>query len=126
MQTKQKRTAETDYQRNRARRMSALADVEQLRLKRIHGELHHSQDVEFLMTGMLTAFKQRLLALPSRCAPYVMGKSNLGEVAETIRLEIYDALRELADYNPNAFAAANEQYLAGIGLGKPEKNGEKN
>jgi hypothetical protein len=37
--------AETDYHKARARRMSALADIEQLRLKRIHGELHHREDV---------------------------------------------------------------------------------
>ena len=43
--------------------MSAQADIEQLRLKRIHGELHHRQDVEFLLTQMITECKQRLLAL---------------------------------------------------------------
>ena len=52
-----------EYTVARARRMSAQADIEQLRLKRIHGELHHRQDVEFLLTQMITECKQRLLAL---------------------------------------------------------------
>jgi hypothetical protein len=73
------------YGEARARRMTALAAVEELRLKRIHGELHHGRDVEFVMTQMLTALKSRLLSLPSRCAPYLVGKTNVAEIAETIR-----------------------------------------
>jgi hypothetical protein len=117
---------EADYQRNRARRMSALADIEQLKLKRIHVELHHRQDVEFLLTQMVTACKQRLLAMPSRCAPYLAGKTNVGEIAEAIRVEVYTALRELSEYDPAKFEAANEEYLASIGAGKPEAQADRN
>jgi hypothetical protein len=38
--------AADEYTLARARRMSALADIEQLRLKRIHGKLHRAEDVE--------------------------------------------------------------------------------
>jgi hypothetical protein len=66
------------------------------------------------MTQMLTAAKQRLLALPSRCAPYLKGKTNVGEIAETLRLEVYDALKELSEYDPRKFEAANEEYLSHV------------
>jgi hypothetical protein len=69
-----------EYTLARARRMSALASIEELRLKRIHGELHHGRDIEFVMTQMLTAANQRLLALPFRCAPHLVGKTNVGEL----------------------------------------------
>jgi phage terminase Nu1 subunit (DNA packaging protein) len=111
---------EEEYTRVRARRMAANASIEELRLKRIRGELHYSADVQFVMAQMLTACKQRLLAVPSRCAPYLAGKSQTtGEIAEAIRIEIYDALKELADYDPARFEAANEEYLASIGVAKP-------
>jgi hypothetical protein len=58
--------------------------------------------------------------LPSRCAPYLAGKTNVGEIAEAIRVEVYDALRELSEYDPRKFEAANEEYLASIGAAKPE------
>ncbi len=113
----------TDYQRNRARRMSALADIEQLKLKRVRGEMHHGRDVEYLMTSMLTSVKSRLMALPSRVAASVVNKS-VGEAAETIRIEIYEALRELSEYDPAAFESANEEYLSSIGVASP--NGSSN
>jgi phage terminase Nu1 subunit (DNA packaging protein) len=77
-----------EYTIARARRMSALADIEQLRLKRIHGELHHREDVNFCLTQMITAAKQRLLAIPSRCARPLVGKTDISEVAELIRVEM--------------------------------------
>jgi hypothetical protein len=78
------------------------------------------------MTQMLTAFKSRMLALPSRCAPYLQGKTNVGEIAETLRMEVYDALKELADYDPTKFEAAQEEYLASIGAAKPEAGSAPN
>ena len=117
-----------EYTVARARRMSALADIEQLRLKRIHGELHHRQDVEFLLTQMITACKQRLLALPSRCCHSLQAKTNPAEIAEILKDEVESALRELSEYDPAKFEAANEEYLASVGAGKPEagnRNGQK-
>jgi phage terminase Nu1 subunit (DNA packaging protein) len=113
-----------DYTVARAKRMAAQAEIESLRLRRVRGELHHARDVEFVMTSMLTALKSRLLALPSRCAPYLTNKTNTGEVAETIRIKVYDVLRELSDYDPAVFEAANEEYLRSLGAAKPESNGE--
>jgi hypothetical protein len=107
------------YAEARARRMIALAAIEELRMARIRGELHHGRDVEFVMTQMLTALKSRLLSLPSRCAPYLVGKTNVAEIAETIRIEVYTALHELSEYDPAAFEAANEEYLASLGAAKP-------
>ena len=112
--------AETDYQRSRARRMSALADIEQLRLGRIHGDLHYAKDVEFCLTQMITAATQRLLALPSRCCHALQGKTSLGEITRILSDEVETALRELSEYNPAMFEAANEEYLASIGAAKPE------
>jgi hypothetical protein len=112
--------AETDHQRSRARRMSALADIEQLRLGRIHGELHYAKDVEFCLTQMITAAKQRLLALPSRCCHALQGKTSPGEITRILTDEVQTALRELSEYNPAMFEAANEEYLASIGAAKPE------
>ena len=108
-----------EYTVARARRMSALADIEQLRLKRIHGELHHGRDVEYVMTTMLTALKSRLLSIPARCAPCLEGKTNVAQIAEAIRVEVYTALNELSEYDPAKFEQANEEYLASIGAAKP-------
>ena len=41
-------------------------------------------------------------------------------------MEIYDALKELSEYDPAKFEAANEEYLASIGAGKPEAQADRN
>jgi hypothetical protein len=45
------------------------------RLRRNSKDYHHAKDVAFVMTTTLTAVRQRLLALPSRLAPYLVGKT---------------------------------------------------
>jgi hypothetical protein len=75
---------------------------------------------------MITACKQRLLALPSRCCHPLQAKTNPAEIAEILRVEIYYALKELSEYDPAKFEAANEEYLASIGAGKPEAQADRN
>jgi phage terminase Nu1 subunit (DNA packaging protein) len=115
-----------EYTQARARRMSALADIEQLRLKRIHGKLHRTEDVEFCLTQMITACRQRLLALPSRLCHSLQAKTNPAEIAEILRVEIYAALNELSEYDPAKFEAATEEYLARTGVAKPEPEADQN
>ena len=103
-----------EYTQARARRISALASIEELRSKRIHGKLHRAEDVEFLLTQMITACRQRLLALPSRGCHSLQAKTNPAEIAEILRVEVYDALKELSEYDPAKFEAANEEYLSHI------------
>ena len=74
--------AETSYQVSRGKRMAALAEIELLKLRRVRAEMQHGRDVEYLMTQQLTAFKSRLMALPSRLAPTIVNRSSVGEVAE--------------------------------------------
>jgi phage terminase Nu1 subunit (DNA packaging protein) len=109
-----------EYTQARARRMCALADIEQLRLKRIHGKLHRTEDVEFCVTQMITRCRQRLLALPSRCCHSLQAKTNPAEIAEILTAEVESALRELSEYDSAKFEAAAEEHLASFGDGKPE------
>jgi phage terminase Nu1 subunit (DNA packaging protein) len=109
-----------EYSVARTRKMNASASIEELRLKRIHGRLHYAEDIEFVWTSQITSCKQRLLAIPSRCARPLVGKTDISEIAELLRVEIYGALAELAEYDPVRFEQANEEYLASVGAARPE------
>ena len=61
--------------------MTAEAQGAELRLRRDSKEYHLAEDVEFVMTQMLTALRQRMLAIPSRLAPYLLGKTRVAEIA---------------------------------------------
>jgi len=88
--------------------MTAEAQGAELRLRRDSKEYHHAKDVEFVMTQMLTALRQPMLAIPSRLAPYLLGKT---QVAEIVRIEIQNALKELSGYRSDMFSPPAVEYL---------------
>jgi phage terminase Nu1 subunit (DNA packaging protein) len=112
--------SESEYQRQRVGRMRAENEMAQIKLKELKGEMHRASDVEFVMTNMITATKQRLLAIPSRIARLLVGLTSFQKIYDTIYKEIEMALRELSNYSPEMFAARNREYLAAQG---PEANG---
>jgi hypothetical protein len=54
------------------------------------------------------------------------GRFGGSSVAEILTGEVEAALRELSQYDPAKFEAANEEYLASIGAGKPEAQADTN
>lgn len=81
------------------------AEVE---LSVMKGELHKSEDVERVMNNMLSSFRARCLSIPNRAAPMVTGKS-VDEIRTIMKAEIYEALQELSEYDPDAFYKPPEQ-----------------
>jgi phage terminase Nu1 subunit (DNA packaging protein) len=114
-----------EYTVARTRKMNASARIEELRLARIHHQLHHADDVEFVLTQMITAAKSRLLAIPSRVTRLLIGKTVFEEIHDLLTTEIELALRELAEYDPARFDAANEEYLASVRAAKRSGNGQE-
>jgi phage terminase Nu1 subunit (DNA packaging protein) len=117
---------ETQFLAARSRRMVALAEHEELRLKQLKGELHRSEDIEFVIIQIFTAIKNKLLAIPSRTARLLIGKTVLGEIVSTLQTEIEFALSELTTVDRTMFAAQNEAYLAALYPNgtKPNGNGQ--
>jgi phage terminase Nu1 subunit (DNA packaging protein) len=117
---------ETRYLDGRARRMTALAEAEELRLKQLKGELHRSADIEFVMTNIFTAVKAKLFSIPSRVTRLLIGKTSFQEIFDLIMREIEAACSELVEINATMFAAQNETYLASLfpNGAKPNCNGE--
>ncbi|MDK2822038.1 MAG: hypothetical protein PWP31_2003 [Clostridia bacterium] len=75
----------------------------ELELQMIQGELHRVEDVEQVMNDMLGAFRARCLAIPSKAAPYLMGQTDLAIVQNVVKKEVYEALTELSNYDPEVF-----------------------
>ena len=69
-------------------------------------------DVEFVMTHRDTAIKARFLALPSRVARLLVGKTDFQEIFALLTEEVTAALEEIRAYDPHAFNELNEKYLA--------------
>lgn len=74
-----------------------------LELARMRGELHAAEDVEAVMNDMLTAFRQKILALPTKLAPQLVGIDDIGKVKAALTKDLHEALAELSNYDPELF-----------------------
>ena len=94
---------ELDGGREMALWTKARREKTELEVKIIKGELHRSVDVERVMNDMLGAFRARLLSLPSKMAPQVLGKTEIPVIKEQLKEAVFEAMNELADYDPLVF-----------------------
>lgn len=74
-----------------------------LELAQMRGELHAAADVEAVMSDMLTAFRQKMLSIPTKLAPQLAGIADANVIKAKITNDVHEALAELADYNPGMF-----------------------
>ena len=72
-----------------------------LKLRKLRRELHEASNVEYFLADMLVRFRKHLMAIPPRLAMQVAGEEDIGVLTETIRKEMYKALEELSDYDPD-------------------------
>lgn len=75
----------------------AKRETTEIELEQLKGSLLYANDVEHAMANMILTAKARLLSLPSKCAPKILGQKNITAIAEIIQREIYDALSELRE-----------------------------
>ncbi|MFA9464057.1 MAG: hypothetical protein ACERKN_07160 [Velocimicrobium sp.] len=66
------------------------------------GNVHKSEDVEAVMIDMLTNFKTKMTALPSKLTPMILDKDK-AQIQMILSEEIYEALREISGYNAADF-----------------------
>jgi hypothetical protein len=64
------------------------------------------------MNNMLTAFRTRILAIPTRVASQLIGQQDMAIVQDKIKKVLNEALNELTDYDPNVFYAESKDKLS--------------
>lgn len=116
--------SESEWARLRNERMRAESEMAGLKLKELKGELLRKDDVEFVMTNIITATKNHLLAIASRLARSLVGLKSFTKIREKISAEMERALRELSEWNPSMFKQKNSDYLKGQGADPTSLNGK--
>ena len=71
-----------------------------LKLRKLRRELHEADDVEEFLTDMLVNFKNRLLSVPQKVAPLVVGEDDVNVILDLLECEIFQSLDELSEYDP--------------------------
>jgi hypothetical protein len=89
-----------DYKTEHERVKQEKAEIQ---LRQMRGELHSSEDVESVMSDMLTAFRQKILAIPTKLSPQLTGIDDIKTIKGKLTAALHEALTELANYNPDMF-----------------------
>lgn len=86
--------------------------ITEIKLQLIKGQVHKAEDVEAVMTDMFAKFRSKMIALPSKLAKRLEGKSRT-EIQKILKNEIDNALVELASYNPADFYSDEHIEISG-------------
>lgn len=81
-----------------ARIKQAKAEIQELKLKELRGELHRAEDVEAITTEHVMFLRSMLMALPGKLAVDCASLDTAPQVADRIKKRVYQLLNSLADY----------------------------
>lgn len=87
---------EDSYGNQRARLTKARADMAEMERRQLAAELIPADDVEAAWGLVTLALRGRLLAIPTKAVPRLLGATNAVQISEVLREEIGEALDELA------------------------------
>lgn len=88
-----------DLDKERALHERVKRQIDEIKLELIKGKVHKAEDVQAIVTDMLTRFKSKMEAMPSKLARKLEGKKRT-DIQKTLAAEIRSALEELSEYNP--------------------------
>lgn len=89
---------ETEKLEAEGRIKKAKAEMAELELKELKGELHRASDVEAITTDHVLFLRSMLVALPGKLAVDLAEISTAPEAAERVKQEVYGILERLAEY----------------------------
>lgn len=86
-----------DLEEARARKMTADAELAELELGRLRGELVPVDAVRTTMADLTSRVRAQLLAIPGRYSARIVGLPSLAEAARALDLAMRDVLNELKE-----------------------------
>lgn len=90
----------SSYDEARTRKVNAEAEIAELELKKIHGDLVVAEDVIAAWNDVLAAMKAKLMSIPTKGAPILSAETNTGVCKSVLEDLIIEALEELSNYDP--------------------------
>lgn len=88
-------------------KLSKDIELKSIKIAELKNTLHSAEIVEKVMTDMLLNLKGKLLSVPNKVSPLLLGIDNLGDIQEIILNAIQDTLDEISGYTPELFKNKN-------------------
>src|SRR5210317_126642 len=90
----------SSYDEARTRKVNAEAEIAELELAKVRGELVIAEDVVKAWDDVLSALKGKLLSIPTKAAPVVSAEPDAGICQSILEDLVNEALEELSNYDP--------------------------
>lgn len=82
-------------------------EITKIKLRKLRKEVHEAADVEAFLNGMLLDFRARLLSVPGKIAPQILGLSDINAIIKMLDDEMVQTLEELSEYDPDVVNGEN-------------------
>lgn len=102
-----KGVAAIDSHLERARLIKAKADKTEIEVHALKATYIQAAEVERIWCAIIGAFRAKLLALPSKCSQLIAPLSKPEDIREVLNRQVYEALNELAAYEPQRFTESD-------------------
>lgn len=96
-----------DYEKEKALHEKAKRELTELELAEKRGDMHCTADIELTVGGLITVFKKNALAIPSKMAPILAGKT-AEDIKELLTQEEIRCLTELSRFDANKLGEVND------------------
>jgi len=80
----------------------------EIEVARLLNQVHDSADVERVMNNMLTAFRAKMLSIPSKLATQLTHKESAEDVQEILMKNMHEVLLELSEYDATLFISVED------------------
>lgn len=97
-----KRGTAIDKETEQAEHERVKKEISKIKLRKLRKEVHEAADVEMFLMGMLLNFRSRVLMLPQKIAPELLGEEDINAIINKLNEELTDVLDELSEYDPEA------------------------
>lgn len=114
-----------DYEMERARLTHHQANKTSLEEAVLKGSLIPAEKVERVQGDMVSAFRAKMLSLPTKAAHSLIQLETLSEAQDAIKPYIYEALKELSDYEPNQYGIEHLEAHSSDGCAAARDDGER-
>ena len=117
------------YDQARTRKVTAEAEIAELELAKVKGDLVTAEDVVTAWEDVLGAVKGKLLSIPTKAAPIIAAESEPAVCQRICEDLILEALEELSNYDPKIDATrtttTSESPEEGDGDAEAPKKGKR-
>ena len=90
----------SSYDEARTRKVNAEAEIAELELAKVRGDLVVVDDVVQVWAEVVSALKGKLLSIPTKAAPVVSAEPDAGICQAILEDLVNEALEELSNYDP--------------------------